>query len=99
VSSRLLEYEAWTRVHAAGLARSHGNALRELLARLAFLELASAVLARALEPFPVNVRTLDALHLASLDFLRLQGQKPSLATYDERMASAARLLEIPLFAL
>ena len=30
VSSRLLEYEVWTRVHARKLARSHGEAARAL---------------------------------------------------------------------
>jgi hypothetical protein len=34
------------------------------------IELAPAVLSRPLEPFPLPVRTLDALHLASIEFLR-----------------------------
>jgi len=96
VSSRLLEYEAWNRVHARGLTGSHGEPLRLLLGRVAFLELAPPVLARALEPFPASVRTLDALHLASLEFLRAQGQKPRLASYDDRMLAAARAMRIPL---
>lgn len=96
VSSRLLEYEAWNRVHARGLAGSHGEPLRLLLGRVAFLELAPPVLVRALEPFPAPVRTLDALHLASLEFLRAQGQKPKLASYDDRMLAAARAMRIPL---
>jgi predicted nucleic acid-binding protein len=45
------------------------------------------------------VRTLDALHLASAEFLREQRQDLSLATYDERMASAARAMGIPLAAV
>ena len=96
VSSRLLEYELWTRIHARGLAASHSEPARLLLARVALLELAPVVLARALEPFPLPVRTLDALHLASLEFLRGQGQRVSLASYDERMVAAARRLRIPL---
>ncbi len=60
ISSRLLEYEAWTRIHARGLGTSHGEDLRGLLARLSFLELVPPILARALEPFPVPMRTLDA---------------------------------------
>ena len=99
VSSRLLEYEAWNRIHARGLAVSHGEPLRLLIGRVAFLELAPPVLARALEPFPTPVRTLDALHLASLDFLRAQGQKPTLASYDDRMLTAARAMRIPLATL
>jgi predicted nucleic acid-binding protein len=90
VSSRLMEYELWTRVHARGLARSHAEPIAELLARVAFLELGGPVLARAREPFPTPVRTLDAMHLASADFLRQRGQDVTLATYDDRLASAAR---------
>jgi predicted nucleic acid-binding protein len=96
VSSRLVEYEAWTRVNGRGLGASHGEELRSLLGRLAFLELAAPVLARALDPFPMTVRTLDALHLASVEFLRGLGQRPALATYDVRLAEAATALAIPL---
>lgn len=96
VSSRLLEYELWTRLNARGLTKSHGDAARDLLSRLAMLELAPPVLARALEPFPVAVRTLDALHLASVEFLRAQRQDVTLATYDERQRAAAKRLRIPL---
>jgi hypothetical protein len=52
VSSRLLEYEVWIRVHGRKLARSHGDAARALVGRVALLELVSPVLTRALEPFP-----------------------------------------------
>jgi predicted nucleic acid-binding protein len=90
VSSRLIEYELWTRLHARDLAGSHGDAARALLGRLAMIELAPAVLARALEPFPIPVRTLDALHLASADFLRGQRQALEIASYDDRMSMAAR---------
>jgi len=90
VSSRLLEYELWTRIHARGLGASHGELVREIIGRIALLELAPPVLARALEPFPSPVRTLDALHLASAEFLRQQGQVVRVATYDRRFADAAR---------
>lgn len=96
VSSRLLEYEVWNRVNARGLNVSHADELRLLLGRVNFLELVSPVLARALEPFPVAVRTLDALHLASIEFLRGLGQRPLLATYDRRLADAASGLGISL---
>jgi predicted nucleic acid-binding protein len=99
VSSRLLEYEIWVRIQARGLARSHGEFVRELLTRLALLELTPAVLGRALEPFPSEVRTLDALHLASAEFLRNQRQDVRLASYDERMLTAARRMKIPIVEL
>jgi len=90
VSSRLLEYELWTRVHARGLTHSHGEYVRTLIGHVALLELAPPVLARALEPLPHPVRTLDALHLASMEFLRAQGQPVQLASYDKRLLAAAR---------
>lgn len=97
VASRLLEYELWTRIHALGLIRTHGESARQLVGQLALLELAPDVLARALEPFPVPVRTLDALHLASVEFLREKGQKVELASYDDRMLRCARRLHIPIY--
>ena len=99
VASRLLEYEVWNRIHARRLARSHGEAARELIARLALVELVPVVLARVLEPFPVAVRTLDAMHLASIEFLRARGQIVELASFDERQVAAARALSIPILGL
>ena len=99
VSSRLLEYEVWTRVHARKLARSHGEAARALVGRVALLELLSPVLTRALEPFPKPVRTLDALHLASTEFLRERQPAIRLATYDSRQAIAAKAMGIALYDL
>ena len=98
VSSRLLQYEVWTRIHARNLARSHESVVRALLARLAFVELSAPVLARALEAFPRPVRTLDALHLSTLEFLRGQGQLVELASYDDRMIEVARQMKVPVFA-
>jgi len=92
ISSRLLEYELWTRLHARGAGRSHGDAARDLLARLAIVELAPPVLTRALDSFPVPVRTLDAMHLATLHFLRERRQEVQLATYDARLEAAATRL-------
>ncbi len=72
---------------------------RALIGRIALIELSPPVLARALEPFPSTVRTLDALHLASVEFLRNRGQAVELATYDKRLMEAAQALGIPLFRL
>ena len=72
---------------------------RELLARASWLELAPIVLARALGPFPLPLRTLDALHLGSLEYLRAQRLEVSLAAYDERMAVAATRFAVPLTPL
>ena len=66
------------------------------MACVALIELTPPVLERALDPFPTPVRTLDALHLASIAFLRARGQTVQLASYDERLSVGARALGIPL---
>lgn len=99
ISSRLLEYEVWTRIHAQKLSGSHADEVRVLLSRVAFVELSPPVLARALEPFPKPVRTLDALHLAAMDFLQRQGQVVNLASYDDRLISAARALRFSIYKM
>jgi len=94
VSSRLLECEVWNRINADHLQNSHGDAVRNLIDRVAMIEMVGPVLTRALQPFPVPVRTLDAIHLAALEFLRAQKQSVQLASYDDRLIAAARLLGI-----
>jgi predicted nucleic acid-binding protein len=99
VASRLVEYEVWNRLHARRLAAQRGQDADRLLGRLDFVELTPAVLARALEPFPVAVRTLDALHLATMVFLRDRGADVGLATYDRRLAAAADAVGVPLIRM
>jgi hypothetical protein len=99
VSSRLLEYESWRRLHALGLAESHGDSLRAVLSSIAMLDLPEPVVGRAREAFPVRLRTLDALHLASLLFLAEQGARARLATYDQRMRDGAEALGVELYDL
>ena len=68
VSSRLFECEVWNRINTRGLADSHGDLVRSLIGRIAMIEMVPPVLKRALELFPAPVRTLDALHLAAIEF-------------------------------
>ncbi len=65
-----------------------------MIGRVAIIEMVGPVLARALQPFPVQVRTSDAIHLSALEFIRAQKQSVELASYDERLVAAARLLGI-----
>ena len=99
VSSRVLEYEVWNRVHAYGLISSHAEPARLLLMGIELLEMGRPMLARALEPWPMPLRTLDALHLATVEFLRAQDEQLELASYDNRFLAAARALGIPIAAL
>jgi hypothetical protein len=99
VSSRLLEYEIWNRVHARGFGLVLGASARALIGRLRLIGLTPPVLARALQPFPVPVRTLDCLHLATIEFIRGEGETVELASYDNRLLAAARALGIALSPL
>jgi hypothetical protein len=98
-SSRLLEYEVWNRLHARGLGTSLASAAQDFIATVSLVDLTPNVLARALRPFPIDVRTLDGLHLATVEYLRGEGETIELATFDARMIAAARALEITVSAL
>lgn len=99
VSSRLVAYEVWNRIHAYGLTATRSDDARALLALVNLVELNEPALARAQQPFPVRIRTLDALHLATIEFLRRQGETVELATYDNRLVAAAEAVGIPVAAL
>jgi hypothetical protein len=55
MSSRLLEYDVWSRIWACGIGQSHREEVRASLAKIGMTELARLSLHRALEPFPVGV--------------------------------------------
>jgi hypothetical protein len=100
ISSRLLEYEIIVRINGKGSSAAARSAMTgagtTLLSGIVLMDLSPPVVARALVPFPVPVRTLDALHLATLDYLRNQGSIVNLATYDTRLAAAAKALGFPI---
>jgi predicted nucleic acid-binding protein len=99
VSSRLLEYEVWNRIHARQLGESLGAEARSLLAGIELIELSEPVLARALGPWSTTLRTLDALHLATVEHLRSRGGSIELASYDNRFGAAGQALGIRLVTL
>ncbi len=99
VSSRLLEYEVWVVLHSRFRAESLREQARELLQGVGMVDLWPIALERALEPFPVPLRTLDALHLATLSYLFRQQRRIELATYDQRMAAAAGAMGISVVDL
>jgi len=52
-----------------------------------------------LEPFAVAARTLDALHLASMEFIRSRLQAIALASLDARLLAGARAQGIPIYQI
>ena len=99
VSSRLLEYEVWNRIHAYRLTDTLGDSTRDLLALVDMVEMTRSVLGRALAPFRSPVRTLDGLHLATAEYLHQQDSSLELGSYDEDLKAAATTLGIPLAEL
>lgn len=69
---------------------------RDVLSRLTLLSLDPALLDEAARLDPVELRSPDAVHLASA--LRLGDELESFVVYDDRLASAARALGLAVIA-
>jgi predicted nucleic acid-binding protein len=98
-TSRLTHYEVWNRLHAYRADTGAHTVAGDLLNGIFVLELSAENLSRALEPFPVPVRTLDGLHLASAVALSQTGVEVAFATYDRRLAQAAAALDLEPYPL
>lgn len=69
------------------------RALRTFELRTFTVEVSAAVLARVGRPFPVEpIRTLDAVHLATVEVLGDQPQRVTVVTRDVRVRDNARAL-------
>jgi len=68
--------------------------LDDVLSGISLIALSSSVKKRAMGAFPVSVKTLDALHLASALVLseKLEGEMILAFSYDESMNRCARIL-------
>lgn len=100
VSSELIEIECRRVLHRYRLAGELDDEtlpvarerLDEVLAGIDLLELSSQIKQRAMEPFPVNVRTLDALHVATALMVAEDTGGVALFSHDEGMNRCARSL-------
>lgn len=95
VSSRILEYEVWTRWDGRKRPISRDDVGR-LLNSIALVELSGEILEHIAEGFPKPVRTLDAIHLATMRWMQEEQISFQLATYDRRMSDIAASLGISL---
>ncbi len=99
-SSELLEIEcrrAIFRDHSIGLLKDEGllaafEKLAEILEGAELVALESSIKRRAMEAFPVHVKTLDALHLATALAVASQDETVAVFSYDQGMNRAARAL-------
>ena len=83
-----VEFDVLNRLRARGATAKHGNDARQLVDRINLVEISGQVLSRAFLPLTLPMNTLDALHLATMAFLREQGLTPAPATCDQRMVAA-----------
>jgi uncharacterized protein len=77
------------------LARRRATALT-VLTGFTLVRLNRAVLERAAEPFPTQIRTLDALHVASALLVRTRFPALRFATHDLDLAAAALAEGLPV---
>lgn len=61
----------------------------QLLSGFRMARIDKRVLARAADPFPTLIRTLDAIHLATADLARRAAQELVFATHDREQGTAA----------
>ena len=77
--------------------RSHSArvlAAREMIARVAIVDVDTAILNEAADLDPRTLRSLDAIHLATA--LRVADELEAIVTYDRRMIEGARALGLPV---
>jgi predicted nucleic acid-binding protein len=99
VSSQLIEVETFRAVDRERLlgnldddqTASKRKELGDLLAMLDLAPIDGAVIAHAKRPFAVNVRALDAIHVATAEVLSAEadGEPVEFWTHDDRQATAA----------
>ncbi|HXJ82915.1 MAG TPA: PIN domain-containing protein [Candidatus Methylomirabilis sp.] len=99
VSSQLIEIEVFGAVDRERLlgnlddtqTATKRKELADLLAMLDLARIDGAVIDRAKSPFAVNVRALDAIHVATAEILagEAEGEPLEFWTHDDRQATAA----------
>jgi predicted nucleic acid-binding protein len=109
VSSELLEIEAFRAVDRERLLGNLDDLqtaikrkeLTDLLATLDLAPIDRAVIERAKSSFGVNVRALDAIHVATAEVLRAEAEGEALEfwTHDDRQRTAALSRGLPVFGI
>jgi predicted nucleic acid-binding protein len=96
LSSGLAEVEVPRALRRAGYAAAEQRRAVELLARLALVDVDRAILRAAAAIAPTNLRSLDAIHLATA--LSLGQDLAGIITYDQRLAEAAIRADLEVWA-
>jgi len=91
-SSAVARIEVLRSLGRAGATQAERGHAAEFLRRLALIRIDDGILESAAQLEPFDLRSLDALHLASA--LSLQPDLEGMVTYDRRLAAAARPLMV-----
>lgn len=96
VSSALALSEVPRALRRAGFGTSERRRARQVLSRVALVDVDRRTLAAAAALDPPTLRTLDAIHLATA--LTLREDLTTLVTYDRRLAAAAERAHVDVLA-
>lgn len=96
VSSAIARVEVVRAIRRAGSTETVRHRALEVLARIALIDVDRPVLDAASEIEPRDLRSLDAIHLATA--LSLRGDLAGLVTYADRLAAAAARLRLAVWA-
>ena len=96
VSSAVALAEVPRALRRAGFGASERRRSREVMARLALVDVDRRILAAAAALDPPGLRTLDAIHLATA--LAVREDLEALVTYDRRLAAAAERVHLEVSA-
>jgi predicted nucleic acid-binding protein len=96
LSSGLAELEVPRALRRAGYGAAEQRRAVELLARIALVDVDRTILRAAATIAPANLRSLDAIHLATA--MSLSQDLAGVITYDQRLAEAAMSADLEVWA-
>ena len=94
VSSALARVEVLRAIRRARGSPAELRRAEDVLLRIALIRIDDDIIARAADLPPYEIRSLDAIHVASA--LAIRDELAGLVSYDKRLTSAAAKLRIPL---
>lgn len=97
-ASRLTDLEVRVRATKSSLGSDVAADVEQLLSQIRFVEITPATVHLLYTNPPSGVRTLDAIHLATLVHLRRSAHDILVATYDRRLASTAAAMGFGVIA-
>lgn len=98
VASRITDLEMRTRAAAIGQLQANAAVLDAISSAIMFADIGRKNLELLYSGRTGALRTLDAIHLATLDFFNREIDETQLATYDRRLAAAAEAMGFEVLA-